>query len=347
MRVGQNPEKFKEDELRHCMHRVIIPVYIPNQEGYFQSALPIFEKSLKSLIDTVGEETRITIINNNSIEEVDNLCRRFVAEKKIDRYILNQENRGKAEGVLAAARGSWEEFITISDADIFFFEGWLENVAEAFRLFPKLGVIGLLTAPASTYRASSSTLLDCLFSFKLRIGKVISKKTILAFTHSAGLDGTKAEKEMLACPHFYVRRGDKIFMLGANHAVATYRREIFFFDIGEKVRYPFRRKSQLIKRYFDVPSDKMGLYRLSFQESQAYHMGNTLDNGGLNTAIADSAGVFPAKAVFPDRKIQRSWIRFLLPYPVRNYIVSMFLYAFRRHFRRRGGSMLKQQKEVS
>jgi len=39
MRIGFNPHKDKIQEVSEYVHQVIIPVYIPNQEGYFKDSL--------------------------------------------------------------------------------------------------------------------------------------------------------------------------------------------------------------------------------------------------------------------------------------------------------------------
>ena len=49
---------------------MIIPVYIPNQEGYFKDAFSIFKLCLESLFKTCHAKTFITLVNNGSCNEV-------------------------------------------------------------------------------------------------------------------------------------------------------------------------------------------------------------------------------------------------------------------------------------
>jgi hypothetical protein len=64
MRIGENPEKQKSKKLSYKLFRVIIPVYIPNEESeYFKNAFFVFKKSIYSLLGTIDvENTNITII---------------------------------------------------------------------------------------------------------------------------------------------------------------------------------------------------------------------------------------------------------------------------------------------
>ena len=321
MRVGQNPEKTSERKLVHKRHRVIIPVYIPNEEGFYAQSVEVFHRTMESLFETTGDETNITIVNNNSIGVVEQSCREWVKSDKIDRYIAYSENRGKAEVVLAAARGSWEDYITVADADILFFPGWLEKVSEAFSTFPKLGVCGLLTSPFSQSRATSTVYLDTLTRFSLKKDKVVSDEVIREFTRSTGLSDSDREKMMLASKQHFLSKNGQHFLLGANHAAATYAREIFFHERNRKVIYPFRRKAKLIKSHFDIPSDKLGFWRMSFPRPLAYHMGNVPESPERTEALQFD---FPSEIRFPEKPPKQSLFR-LLPYGLRSRLVNLFL----------------------
>jgi hypothetical protein len=51
MRIGSNPEKTNNSIILDNYHRIVIPVYIPNFEGYFKDAFEIFKLCLDSLLD--------------------------------------------------------------------------------------------------------------------------------------------------------------------------------------------------------------------------------------------------------------------------------------------------------
>ena len=43
MRLGFNPHKDKQQIKSDYFHQVVIPVYIPNTEGYFEDSFEIFK----------------------------------------------------------------------------------------------------------------------------------------------------------------------------------------------------------------------------------------------------------------------------------------------------------------
>ncbi len=68
MRVGHNPHKDKIQDASDYWHQVIIPVYIPNHEGYFKDSFAILKLCLQSLLSTVHTKTYISIVNNGSCD---------------------------------------------------------------------------------------------------------------------------------------------------------------------------------------------------------------------------------------------------------------------------------------
>ena len=94
------------------------------------------------MVATIGNETKITIIDNNSIQEVGDYCSALLEKGILDRFVQNRENRGKVETVLSEARASFEPLITISDCDILFSNNWFIDVIEAFKKIRGLGTLG-------------------------------------------------------------------------------------------------------------------------------------------------------------------------------------------------------------
>ena len=70
MRIGYNPLRNELHKPSDFKHQVIIPVYLPNAEGYFKDGLRILDYCLQSLFKTAHSKTFITIINNGSTAEV-------------------------------------------------------------------------------------------------------------------------------------------------------------------------------------------------------------------------------------------------------------------------------------
>ena len=63
-------------------------------------------------------------------------------------------------------------------------------------------------------------------------------------------------------------------ILGANHFVATYRKEVFNVN-NVFPEDKFRKGDE--EFFLDSSADKLGFYRLSTQSSFAFHMGNKMD----------------------------------------------------------------------
>jgi hypothetical protein len=70
MRIGLNPHKDQPITDVAYLHQVIMPVYIPHFEGYFEKSFDVLKLSLKSLFQTVHDKTSITIVNNGSCEAI-------------------------------------------------------------------------------------------------------------------------------------------------------------------------------------------------------------------------------------------------------------------------------------
>ena len=94
MRLGSNPNKQVEQEQSQYLHQVIVPVYIPNEEGYFVDALQILKICLDSLFNTVHDRTYITLVNNGSCENVVRYLDSLFLEKKIHE-LIHTDNIGK------------------------------------------------------------------------------------------------------------------------------------------------------------------------------------------------------------------------------------------------------------
>src|SRR5688572_16648776 len=140
MREGLNP--FKNSSIESFkQHRVLIPVYIPNKEGYFKDAIEILRLCIESLHRTTVGRASVTVISNGSMLEVVELLQSYLSRGYIQQLVLNGRNWGKIDAVLSTARGRFENLMTIADADVLFRPGWIEAVEEAFRVFPECGFV--------------------------------------------------------------------------------------------------------------------------------------------------------------------------------------------------------------
>ena len=275
MRDGVNPEKFKSEALPEFLHRVIVPVFIPNLiDDYYQNQYAVFEVFLDELIKTINPETTaISLINNNCCDEISELIGK--QRSGIDKLIVYKENKGKVYPVLQEARAAAEPFVTITDADVLFYPGWEQAVFEVFSSCSRAGVVAPLPSPALAFYENSSVFLDEYFRGGVTYEKVMRDADAAIYLKGMGNDSllNRAHKNHSWKEYQYVLKNKKA-IIGSGHFVATYRTSLF----TGTYKYPkLKFKNGLEREYIDMLSDQKGYYRLSTVETYAYHMGNILD----------------------------------------------------------------------
>ncbi len=323
MRIGTNPQKEKIETLVHKRHRVILPFWIPNvDDEYFKNQPEVLYWCLKSLTETINPyETNVTLINNNSCNEASVVAEEFVKNGLIDKYVVRNGNRGKLEVILAEARSSYEDYITISDADFLFFNGWEDANIEVFETFSSAGLVTCYPCPnLATYYNSA-----WLWSLKRRAGKIVTDHELnlvekgLGNTPENGIFtglGVK-RKTMWRQKQYYLKSGNFKACLGATHALATIKRDIIQFLPLKKVEYVF--KNGYEHDYLDFKVERMGYYRLSTIKCYAYHMGNSIP---IELTSNYQTGIITQK-VFPDYKPRNEFLNGLL-YRLSALIMSLF-----------------------
>lgn len=274
MRIGTNPEKKKSKKLEYKLHRIIVPVFIPEtSHEYYKEAVVVFKTCINSLLKTVDlEKTAITIINNNSNHEVDVVIEYFYQKKLIDKYIRNSENKGKVYSILQEARASYEEYITIADADVFFFNNWQPAVYEVFRAFSNVGVVGLTPDPHMAFYCNNS-LWFCSF-LSIKRGNVVATEELELFEKGINKkDFFVTKKYNWKKKQYFLEKDKTKVIVGASHFASTYRKSMF-----EKL--PFKRPLHVFPggelNFLDTPIDKLGYHRVSLNKAFVYHMGNTI-----------------------------------------------------------------------
>lgn len=314
MRIGINPEKQKSVKLLYKYHRVIIPVFIPETDNkYYQEAASVFKNCLESLIKTVDlNNTAISILNNNSNPEIENLIEYYYDEKIIDKYVKFSENKGKVYAILQEARASYENFITIADADVFFYNDWQLETHKVFKKFKNVGVVGLTPDPNLAFYCNNS--LFCSQIFHVKKGKVVDDFDLELFEKSIGNNHFfKTEKKDWKKNQYYLEKGNMQVVVGANHFASTYRREIFS-------KLPFDKPIHVFPggelKYLDIPIDKLGYHRVSLLKAYAYHMGNTIDQN-VNLKNLRKNILHDSKNKYSKKKVS------FVPYLVKGFFVGI------------------------
>lgn len=275
MRQGVNPEKFKGERNIKKLHRVVVVFYIPNlDEDYYSQSLLVLEHCLSSLISTINHETTsITLINNNSTKESDCVVDKY--QNMIDKYVLYTENKGKVYAVIDEVRSAFEPFVTISDADVLFFNGWEKAVFEVFKHHQKAGVVTPLPSPYSAFNHNSAVFFDAFFKRTLRYGKVVSDEDVELYLKGINnFDLVNTPFKFNWKEKQYYLDGNVKAIIGATHFVATYKTALFK---NENTFPEIKFANGYEEKFIDCLADEYGLYRLSTLKSYAYHLGNHLD----------------------------------------------------------------------
>ena len=321
MRIGKNPNIHKQLELAEASHRVIIPVYIPNSEGYFEGAFEVFKVCLQSLLQTINQDTKISIISNASSLEVNQYIQEMFDVGSIDRAIFNMDNVGKMNAIVAETRASFEEFITYADADVFFDKGWLQQTYQIFKEVKKAGFVSMNPTPNNLTMAHSTVLAN-IFKFKRfrkKTSDVCSYDDLLHFHKSIGRDETFTQnmyKGHVVCV------GNN-YIIGAGHFCCTVRKT-------PTLRYTPVYKSTIgvsggsENKYLDVPFDKTGLWRLSSPKAYVWHMGNVLDTKWASDKLSALEGFKENSFTFGGLPYKDgAFMSSAIPYKIKGKLVSL------------------------
>lgn len=333
MRIGNNPEKENRNLIIENYHRIIIPVYIPHFEGYFEESFDIFKLCLQSLLKTVHTKTRITIYNNNCHPSVKNFIdTEFEKSIYIDQVFHSKENLGKINAILAASKGNLEPLITITDADVLFKQGWQTAVEDVFVHFPEAGMVSPVPSSKALTNYTSSTWFYGMFKGKLRFKKVLDPEAMHKFDVSLG------NKELMYKPihldKYLVLSNKKKSgeaVVGCGHFVATLKRDVF--DKGTNEPAFIKIVGGVESKFIDEPNDNLGYLRLATTKNYAFHMGNKKEQWmsdivlGITQEISkgiDINEIKDKKIGFLSRKVGKLFLRFVNNKKARIYMLKCF-----------------------
>ena len=224
MRIGHNPHKDEVILQSNYLHQVVIPVYIPHQEGYFKDSLRILQLCLQSLLKTVHSRTFITVVNNGSCKPVIEYLDKVYQNSQIQE-LIHTENIGKINAILKGLTGNNIELVTIADADVLFLDSWQVATTDVFRALPRAGVVGIVPQFNMFKNKSGNVIFDNLFNRKLKFIPIQSTEGLIRFYNSIGWDRSYNKdylKYGLGLEHNKV----KVYV-GCGHFVATYKKQMF------------------------------------------------------------------------------------------------------------------------
>ncbi|MEL6813067.1 MAG: glycosyltransferase family A protein [Bacteroidota bacterium] len=271
MRIGSNPERDKEIP-KGGYHRIIIPVYIPNLEGYFEKGMEFTRMCLESVIKTKHARSSLTVVNNGSCKEVTQYLQELYTSGGIDQLIHHAQNVGKIDAVIPIAKSASEELITISDGDVLFKDGWIQDVEDVFSTFPEAGMVSPVPHGTVYSNYTVNTVVDAFLKGALKFASVCNPGDMLKFAESIGRQDDMYRKKIRLTYQMTVNRKGFSAVVGCGHFVATLRSEVFKFAPKEPSRLAYA--TQADRNYIDIPNEKAGLWRLATTRNGAYHMGN-------------------------------------------------------------------------
>jgi hypothetical protein len=277
MRIGNNPEKINNTLNYSAYHRVVVPVYIPNFEGYFKDAFDIFKLNIESLLLTIHDKTRISIYNNNSAKEVKIYIDELYANNKlIDQVFHSKENLGKINAILACVKGNLEPLITISDSDVLFKHDWQSGVEEVFLNFPNAGMVSPVPSSTAIKNFTANNWYLGLFgNVTLRFEEVLDPIAMKKFDESLG-NGVPLYSAAHLEKYLVLNSKGKKAVMGCGHFVATLRREVF--DKGSNSPAFIKITGGVEGKYIDQPNEDLGFLRLATLKNYAFHLGNVKEN---------------------------------------------------------------------
>lgn len=278
MRIGTNPEKNNYNLNAKAYHRIIIPVYIPHFDDYFNEAFTIFKLCLESLIATIHQDTRITIFNNNCHNDVKQyIDLMYGINECIDQIFHSKENLGKINAILAASKGNLEQLITITDADVLFKTNWQNEVELVFMNFPQAGMVSPVPSSKAYNVYTSNNWGFAFLKGKLFFDKVVNPDGLMKFDVSLG--NPRPLYKPIHLEKYLVienKKNKAQAVMGCGHFVATLRREVF--DLGTKEPAFIKIQGGVENKFIDAPNQALGFLRLATKNNFAFHMGNTVEN---------------------------------------------------------------------
>ncbi len=271
MRVGHNPQKDLPLQGLDFDHLVIIPLYIPDFEGYFADSLTIFDRSLNSIIETSHQRTMIAVINNGSCAEVVQHLQYLLEHHKIHELIHTQ-NIGKVNAILKGLAGNNIPVVTITDADVLFLPGWQNETISIFNHWPKVGIVGLVPQFKMYEAHCGNIIADHLFSKNLRYTAVKDPDALVSFYDSIGWKRNYNPDYLKYA--LTLNSGDKSVYAGNGHVVATYRKDIF----TEILSWQGFRLGGDSEQYLDRAALRKGYWKVTTYNNYACHMGNVMED---------------------------------------------------------------------
>jgi len=274
MRTGKNTSKEQIINVDASQHRVILPLYIPHENDYYKESYSIFELCVGSLKKTAHSFIKISVVSNGSCDAVNEKLMQLYNEKVINELIIERDPIGKLNSILKVLRTCDESYITVSDADILFKNNWEKEIMNVFEDFPKAAAVSPIPVFRTQNHYTSNILFDYFLSKKIEFTKVKDPDALTLFAKSIGW--SRLDEKWKDVIMTITSKKKTKAIVGCNHCVVTYKRDVFEVIPKESSKYKLGGDSE--GEYLDKPPLHFDGYRLSTENNYAYHMGNTSES---------------------------------------------------------------------
>ncbi|NCP20931.1 MAG: glycosyltransferase family 2 protein [Zetaproteobacteria bacterium] len=278
MRIGNNPQKmdFKVDMLSN--HRIVMVIFIPELIGYYISMLEVIKVSINSLINSIPTTSKITLVDNGSCKVVQDYLIGLFESKKIDSLQLFNQNIGKIDALIGAARASREPIITLTDCDILFKQNWVYETINIFNGFKNVASVSPIPSRGFNYFTYSTKEAILKKELKLKFESIQENFNY----YNRFLESINWKKEDNKDVLWGVVESNSVnAIVGSDHQIVTVRRDVLFNNTPKEPSF-IKVGSKSEENYVDFAIDSSGGLRLSTYNFHAFHMGNKLESWMLD-----------------------------------------------------------------
>lgn len=272
MRVGFNPHKDQATDSSAFFHHVVIPVHIPEHDGYFKEAGKILSLCIESLTASCHTGTFITLVNNGSCTEVVHQLNQWLDQKRIHE-VVHTPKIGKVNAVLKGLAGHQFPLLTVSDADVLFCSNWQQATYEVFNAFPRAGAVCTTPLSRRLRYYTQQMYRELFFSKTLRFTEVKNPGAMKAFARS--IDDEELLKDIHLRQNLTVVRNGVRAVVGAGHFCCTYKASVYDTFRGNAADTYLGGKA--LQLSIDEPVARSGYWRLSTEDNYTFHLGNTFE----------------------------------------------------------------------
>ncbi len=308
MRQGSNPVKGEALLDHTTIHRIIIVIFVPKLEGFWINAKKVFQQCLDSLNDSISGNSKITVIDNNSCPEIRNYLLQSLDQKKIDKLKILGNNRGKLDALFSELYGCTEEYITLTDSDIYFERNWEKAVFKIFENEKRTALVNPMGQFNGHKAYNEQTIVNGFLSGKIDLDKGSINHLAEEYIAKGYNPAFRNNKKTV---YLLKKNNEFLAAIGAGHSCATYKRSFLRCIPLTKVKHIFFNGYEA--DYLDKYTSVFGGYRLATITPYAYHMGDSANIAGLFTEEVYRKNIpeINLEKILANSKFKKNWLMFL------------------------------------